>query len=609
MFQKVFLFFMLFLSLYAMAQEHSVFQNFITVKGDRLYDGQKEFRFISFNIPNLLTIEDNVPFAEKNPWRLPDEYEIQDALCSIQEMGGSVTRSYVITVRRDDDGPEIPRFVLGPGEFDEKCFQAMDKVLAIANRVGIRLLVPFVDNWKWMGGKPQYAHFRNKQEREFFYDKTIKEDFKTTIKYILNRKNTITGICYKDDKSILAWELGNELRDAPAEWVTEMARFIKSQDTNHLVNDGIQYENIQDHLLENPYVDILSSHHYEQSPEDMIRHIQENAAKSKGKKPFYVGEFGFISTKAMKALLDCVIEEPAICGALVWSLRFHNRDGGFYWHTEPCGNRLYKAYHFPGFCSGNSYDEHNVIELFMEKASQIQKRKPEGLKKAKAPTLLPIHDVAHISWQGSVGAQYYLVERAMSLEGIWQVVGNRISDARLSHGPLFSDESAEIGKSYFYRVKAWNYRGYSEPSNVVGPVFVKHLTLCDELENYGQMYLWEGNISFKTDFCRSFKEDMHRIAGEEKASIVYHVPGAIRSFIIFSFSQTDKDLFSISLSQNGKEYHPVKTQRINYFPEGKDYDYWLPIAFQNDKIEGHWTYIKIHFYHSAQIGRIEIQFR
>lgn len=45
-------------------------------------------------------------------------------------------------------------------------------------------------------------------------------------------------------------------------------------------------------------------------------------------KAFIVGEFGLASAQAYKLLLDEVLVGP-FAGALLWSLRFHSRDGGF----------------------------------------------------------------------------------------------------------------------------------------------------------------------------------------------------------------------------------------------------------------------------------------
>ena len=78
---------------------------------------------------------------------------------------------------------------------------------------------------------------------------------------------------------------------------------------------------------------------------------------TKGKKPYFVGEFGFVDTPHIRRVYDTTIQD-GIAGALLWSLRFHSRDGGFYWHMEVgTGGNFYKAYHWPGFASGAAYDE------------------------------------------------------------------------------------------------------------------------------------------------------------------------------------------------------------------------------------------------------------
>ena len=78
----------------------SGFTDFIRTQGDQLVEGGRPFRFISFNIPNLHLVEDNVAFTEINPWRLPDRFEILDALSSVKQAGGTVVRSYMLSVVR-----------------------------------------------------------------------------------------------------------------------------------------------------------------------------------------------------------------------------------------------------------------------------------------------------------------------------------------------------------------------------------------------------------------------------------------------------------------------------------------------------------------------------
>ena len=89
-------------------QSGSVFKSFVSAKGDKLTDENGEFRFISFNVPCLHYNEDNMPFTEMNPWRLPDEFEINDALESVRQMGGQVARIYTLSVRRQAKTPISP---------------------------------------------------------------------------------------------------------------------------------------------------------------------------------------------------------------------------------------------------------------------------------------------------------------------------------------------------------------------------------------------------------------------------------------------------------------------------------------------------------------------
>nr|KYP57601.1 Mannan endo-1,4-beta-mannosidase 1 [Cajanus cajan] len=64
---------------------------------------------------------------------------------------------------------------------------------------------------------------------------------------MLSRNNTITGKIYKDDQTIFAWELMNEPRvqnDLSGKsfqvWVNEMAAYVKSLDSNHLLEIGLE---------------------------------------------------------------------------------------------------------------------------------------------------------------------------------------------------------------------------------------------------------------------------------------------------------------------------------------------------------------------------------
>ena len=88
----------------------------------------------------------------------------------------------------------------------------LDLVLKIAREKGVRVFVPLVDQWWWMGGRAEYAAFRGKQPDDFWTDEQVISDFEKTISHVLNRKNTLTGVVYKDDPTIFGWETGNEIK-------------------------------------------------------------------------------------------------------------------------------------------------------------------------------------------------------------------------------------------------------------------------------------------------------------------------------------------------------------------------------------------------------------
>jgi mannan endo-1,4-beta-mannosidase len=596
---------MLAVSTTTLLRAESAFRDFITARGDQLMEGHKPFRFISFNLPNLQLIEDNMPFAETNAWRLPDAFEIRDGLMTVRQMGGTVVRTYSLSVVRTNDDPDMPGYVLGPGKFNEEAFRELDLVLKIANEQGIRLIIPLVNNWKWQGGRGEYAAFRGKTRDDFWTDPQLIADFEETIRFALTRTNTLTGERYCDDKAILCWETGNELASPPS-WTREIARYIKSLDHYHLVMDGVNGAQLHPESLTDPNVDIVTTHHY---PGPRMRKtfselIRENWAVAKGRKPYVVGEFGFVSTAQMEDAMKTILD-TGMSGGLLWSLRFHDRDGGYYWHSEPDGDNLYKAFHWPGSAVGAAYDEIDLMASVRQYAFAIRGLTPPPIPVPKQPTLLPITDAAAISWQGSVGAASYTVERASGAHGPWTVAGANIDESFVQYRPLFDDESAPKG-DWYYRVRAKNEAGLSKPSNVVGPVAVMHATLVDELADFSKVHARQGNIQISMRDCRKAKEDAHRATGNAGDSLIYQLPTAIEGFHVFAFFPDDVADLKFSISDDAQTYHAIPAVKDEYFSSAGDYGYWKPVLDNAGNTGGDTKFLKIELTGETQIGRVQI---
>jgi mannan endo-1,4-beta-mannosidase len=575
------------------ASAQAPLERIITRQGDQLMDGDRPFRFISFNIPNLQLVEDNFAPGAKTAWRWPDEFELNDALESVRQLGGTVVRTYVLSVRRkgSDMGDHV--YVRGPGDFNEEAFCSLDLALEIAGKKGVRIVIPLVDGWKWQGGRAEYAAFRGKRPDDFWTDEQVIADFEATIRHVLTRVNTRTGVAYRDDPAILAWETGNEV-DCPSAWTRRIAATIKSLDAKHLVLDGGSWRRVQPESLDDPNVDVVATHHYPNldGGSDYVPGILAAREASKGKRPYFVGEFGFAPAEQFERVYDAVIEND-VSGALLWSLRFHSRDGGFYWHWEPAGGGLFKAYHWPGFPSGDKYDERATLELTRRKAFEIRGVEPPAIEPPAPPKLLAIADAADISWQGRAGARSYAVERAPAADGPWKSLGKDIDDTAVQFRPLFHDDSAEPGQSYYYRVLARNDAGSSSPSEARGPVSVSCRTLIDECRDLSLTQSHVGEVRATTGNDRRRREDMHRLSIPAHGAVVYKVDESIARWKASAFLISNASEVRASYSRDGAEFSLANVNRFATAAGEGDYDYLPQVTITSTEVSPDTRFLRL----------------
>jgi len=84
-----------------------------------------------------------------------------------------------------------------------------------ANKLGIKLIMTLTNNWTDFGGMDSYVKWHNGQYHDQFYtDPTILQWYESWVNHVLNHVNTIQGpsygLAYKNDPTIMAWELANE---------------------------------------------------------------------------------------------------------------------------------------------------------------------------------------------------------------------------------------------------------------------------------------------------------------------------------------------------------------------------------------------------------------
>lgn len=268
-----------------------------------------------------------------------------------------------------------------PLVYDTEAFEGLDRVIAAAGADGLRLILPLGNYWPDYGGVPQYLRWHGlpeDQPQRFFTDPAVRAHYRAHIMNVVGRINSVTGVPYADDPTILAWELLNEPRGtgladggaALAAWVTEMAAAVKSVDANHLVGTGeegfdavgsldaaawrrfgagevVSAAGGVDFLANTAAVDFASVHVYPQAwgvapgrvAEVGVRWIEEHARlASSVDRPLVIGEFGLPSDELARGgytarerqviydrWLGTAGANPAVAGALSWVLMHEGR--------------------------------------------------------------------------------------------------------------------------------------------------------------------------------------------------------------------------------------------------------------------------------------------
>ena len=223
--------------------------------------------------------------------------------------------------------------------------QKVDFVVAEASRRRLRLVIGFLDFWSYTGGAQQMRAWYGSQDKSgfFFRDPRTKRDYRSWVSHVVQRVNPLTGLAYRDDPTIMAWELMNEGNAEPETlrlaWTAEMSAYVKSLDPNHLVSSG--HANVEAKLsdLTIPTLDFGTWHGYPlfykltvSQFNDKITEFCQLAARAK--KPVLLEEFGYArsnpdSAQAYAMWLDTLARDPNCAGWMVWRL-VSRQDSGRY---------------------------------------------------------------------------------------------------------------------------------------------------------------------------------------------------------------------------------------------------------------------------------------
>jgi mannan endo-1,4-beta-mannosidase len=109
-------------------------------------------------------------------------------------------------------------------------------VVSAAEKYGVKLVLPFLNNWGDYGGIAAYGVAFGNNATTFYTNAAAQKAYKAYVKTLVTR--------YTKSPAIFAWELCNEPRchgcdsSVITNWATQISQYIKSIDNNHMVTLG-----------------------------------------------------------------------------------------------------------------------------------------------------------------------------------------------------------------------------------------------------------------------------------------------------------------------------------------------------------------------------------
>ena len=467
-------------------------QSFVQRNGTHLTLDNQPFRFSGPNI-EWLGLEGYGPHDPFGP-RYPSHFEIEDAFATAAEMGAKVIRSQTM-----GDTVGCP-LCIEPEEvkFNDAAFQASDYALFVAARYHMKLIIPLIGDCATCsgGGIGQYTAWHKQPNfQAFFTNPELIAAYERHIDAVLNHRNAFTGLRYRDDPTIMAWENCNmcgilsvfthgNLSEV-AVWSETIGKHIKGIDRQHLYLDTTGIFHSFPKVLDNPSIDLVAFEEYPhwarilgpgQPPLTAETISQDALTVVNHGKVFIVNEFGWDRTnwatsEDLQHVLDSFLKDPNISGDGFWALQAHLDNFGFQPIPANCLDPSFAntgesgqwwALYYPGIKT--------LVMSADDMAARAQQLRTHAYQMSGSP--LPKHAIPPspvvtstvfgglVAWRGSAGAVRYSIERQDPGSSGWTTVCDRC--ATDSQDPWIDPNSALGAK---YRVTAFNADNISGSSS------------------------------------------------------------------------------------------------------------------------------------------------
>lgn len=233
---------------------------FVTVQDGRLALDGKPYRFVGANLWYGAWLG--------SPGATGDRVRLGRELDRLKALGVTNLRVLGAGERSPAKAAVSPTVQEDPGVYSADLLKGLDFLLAEMARRDMKAVIYVNNFWDWSGGMPAYLNWVGNgpwfeagdpkhpwpeypdYAARFYADAKANALFRRYLESLIARTNGVTGQLYRDDPTIMAWQLANEPRPGGTEanadkllppyqaWIRETSTLIKRLDPRHLVCTG-----------------------------------------------------------------------------------------------------------------------------------------------------------------------------------------------------------------------------------------------------------------------------------------------------------------------------------------------------------------------------------
>ena len=230
---------------------------FVTVKGRHFQLDGKLYYYAGTNLWYGMYLG--------SPGKTGDRARLINELDALRSHGITNLRVLAISETSTLKRAVTPAVITPPDHIDETLWQGLDFLLDEMARRDMKAVLYLNNFWQWSGGMATYVSWSTgkpgedpdvtgdwnafiKSSASFYRDEKAQETFRFAIRKLIGRKNSVSGRVYRDDPTIMSWQLANEPRPgvdgdgthfgAFTTWIDGTSAFIKKLAPKQLVSTG-----------------------------------------------------------------------------------------------------------------------------------------------------------------------------------------------------------------------------------------------------------------------------------------------------------------------------------------------------------------------------------